>query len=119
MQATLVFGRHAKTQDLCSVRCFCELMAGYDEDQLSSALVVDYATSTFEQPLMQSVQRATFLYGTTGDEQKTREPFVLAFTSEGDAEKAREDLGGDLMSWEEVREVVSQLVTEEQTEEPR
>lgn len=111
MQVTLVFGRHAEALDLCSVRCFCELMEGFDEDQLRSVLVVDHATLALKQPLMQSVKRATFLYGTSGDEQKTREPYVLAFTSESDAEKAKEDLGGDLMNWEEVREVVVQLVT--------
>jgi hypothetical protein len=100
IKATEKIGNHSLAIDVCSLFCYAERLEDV-KGEVESILVLDSTTLKDDVPVMLSVGHATFLYGTTGDEQKTAKPFVLAFTSKKAAETARNTVGGELITWDD------------------
>lgn len=105
-------GNHSKKLDACSVFCFIEML----EDQRSEPSVVyvtDYETFDTDQHMPLVADQASYLYGcNSGDDEKTNTPYAYAFSSEKTATKFQEELGGELLDWDELVEAVTELTDE-------
>lgn len=111
VQAQVQVGRVKKVLDACSLFCLCEMLERY-EDEPGYIFVIDYATYGTENQRTVHAKLATYLYDTEGDEQEMHEPFTLAFSSKEDAKAYQEELGGEVMDWEAVREIFVELAAD-------
>ena len=117
VQAVIEIGDHRKGLDLCSVFCFCERMEDYDQEPLY-CLVLDYATyESDNEQLVLRADYATYLFDASGDEQKSHEPFIYAFSDEETAETYQSELGGEILDWESILEECTELAQEWEPEE--
>jgi len=110
--AFIELGNHVKKLDTCSIFCFIELL----EDQVKEPSVVyiaDYATFGTEDHIPLKADQAWFLFNCdSGDDQKINEPYTYAFASEDLAREYQDELGGELLSWDELVDKVRELTDE-------
>jgi nitrous oxide reductase accessory protein NosL len=111
VQAQVQVGRVKKVLDACSLFCLYEMLELY-EDEPDYIFVIDHATYGTENQRTAHAKLATYLYDTDGDEEKMHEPFTLAFSSKEDAKAYQEELGGEVMGWEAVREIFVELAAD-------
>lgn len=102
-------GRHVKKLDACSLFCFVEML----EDQVADPTVIyvaDYATFGTEDYIPLKADQAWYLYDCdTGDDQKTMKPYTYAFASEELAKQYQDELGGEVLNWDDVVEKIKAL----------
>jgi len=112
MMAYIEVGRHVKKLDACCLFCLIEML----EDQKyepSFIYVVDYATFDTDEQMPLDAFNAWYLYDCeVGDEEKSNCPYVYAFATEAIAEEYQEELGGEVLDWEDVVECVTELTDE-------
>jgi len=105
-------GNHSKKLDACSPFCFVEML----EDQVTEPdfiRVADYATFGTENHIPLTADQAWYLYDCdTGDEENTNQPYTYAFTSEDNAREYQQDLGGELLKWDDVVDKLTELTDE-------
>lgn len=101
IRAAEKIGRHLLDIDVCSVLCYAERLEDL-QGEIIALQVLDSTTVHDDVPLTLGAVKAVYLYGTTGNEEKTAKPFILAFANNKAAEEARKTVGGELMSWDDV-----------------
>lgn len=118
IRATLRIKRHDFSIDVCSWLCYAERLEE-GEYEVRSVQVPDYDTLEDEYPVILNATHASYLYGTSGDADKTSEPFVLAFASKRAAEKARETLEGELLDWDSLEARITALAEDYEPPQPK
>lgn len=117
-QAAVKVDRHTKTLDSCGLFCLLEQLEDYEEEPLWIQ-VVDYPSFGTDQQLVLRAKRAVYLYDAeSGNVEKTQPPFVYAFASDSDAEDYQDELGGELLEWEDVLEQLLDLTEEWEPDPP-
>jgi hypothetical protein len=117
IRATERIGKHGLEINVCSVFCYAERLEDL-KGEIISAQVVDSTTLEDEAPVMLSTGKAAYLYGTSGDAEKTAEPFILAFASKQAAESARKTTGGELLNWDDVLAKCQKLAADYEPPQP-
>ena len=117
-QAAVKVDQHTKTLDGCSLFCLLEQLEDYEEDPLWIQ-VLDYPSFGTDQQLALRAKQAVYLYDAeSGNVEKTQLPFIYAFSSEDTATEYQDELGGELLEWEQVLEQVLELTDEWEPEPP-
>ncbi|GEM_PF-2516134 len=117
-QAAVKIDRHTKTLDGCSLFCLLEQLEDYENEPIWIQ-VLDYPSFGTDEQLVLRAKHAVYLYDAeSGDVEKTQLPFIYAFASEDDAEGYQDELGGELLEWEQVLEQVLELTDEWEPDPP-
>lgn len=119
MQTAYRFGRRVVGYQVCSIFCYLEFIEDFSEREPESIRVVNYKSLDWEMVLYVNAQRAYYLFEVEGDDQKTQEPYAVAFASEKEAATAQEELGGEIMRFDELAELVKELTDEYEPEKPK
>jgi len=106
---SLKFSHTVKQYRVCSLFCYSEFMEDYPDKEPETVLIVNYATLDQDMPNQLNLAKATYLYDAEGDYEKSEEPHVYAFATEKQAEEAKEDLGGEVVSFEEAMKRIKKL----------
>lgn len=111
---TLVVGKHAERIQVCSPFCMCERLERYAqrEHEVQSPRIIDYTSLAAEEPRWVLLDNATFLDGIKGDAKRASEPLVAAFARKKVAQEQQAELGGELKTWDEVRNECVKLAGE-------
>ena len=117
MDVSYRFGKHVKIYKICSFFCYLEFIEDFSEHVPISTRAVNFSSWNQEGLLFINANRGYFLYGVEGDEQKTHEPYSVAFNTESQAETAQKELGGEIMRFEELVALVKKLTDEYEPEE--
>lgn len=117
IKATERIGKHGLDIDVCSLFCYAERLEDV-KGEITSTQVLDFTTLDDDAPVMLKASTATYLYGTSGDEEATAKPFILAFGSKKAAESARKIAGGELLSWDDVLAKCQKLAAEYEPPKP-
>lgn len=112
-------GNRDKTIHICSPLCCVQQMDARPNAEFKAIQVVDWRARGEVSPTMLMAQRAHFLVGIDGDEQKTREPYVAAFNSERLARAQIESLGGQLLDWDALLERCRKLAEDDDSQPAR
>jgi hypothetical protein len=117
-QAAVKIDRHTKTLDSCSLFCLLEQLEDYEDEPLWIQ-VMDYPSFDTDQQLVLRNTQAQYLYDAdSGSVEKTHLPFIYAFSSEDTAADYQDELGGELLEWDEVLEQVLELTEEWEPDPP-
>lgn len=119
MQTAYRFGRRVVGYRVCSIFCYLEFIEDFTEHEPESIRVVNYKSLDWEMVLYVNAQRAYYLYEVEGDDQKTHEPYAVAFANEKEAKTAQEDLGGEIMHFDELAELIKELTDEYEPGKPK
>lgn len=112
IELSMKFSHTVRSYRVCSLFCYGEFMEDYPDKEPESVMIVNHATLGDELPGRLRLEKARFLYDAEGDYEKTAEPFTYAFATEEQAEEAREELGGELLDYDEMLERITELTDE-------
>lgn len=115
----LRFKRIERTYQVCSLFCYCEFMEDYPGKEPERVQVVNHATLGAEFVQQLNAAKAHYLFDADGDEANNPPPHVYAFLTKEQAEEHQDELGGELMGWEEVHAKLTELASEFEPEPPR
>lgn len=117
---TLQIEKHADNILVCSPFCMCERLERYAqrEHQVISPQIIDYSTLEDEEPRWVLLKNATFLDGIKGDAKRASEPLVAAFARKKVAQEQQAQLGGELKTWDDVRQECVKLAQEYEPPKP-
>jgi len=98
----LDFGKRVKTVRVCGPFCLCERLERHPDVPPQDVLICAYKDHAKTDASMIYADKAVFLYGVRGDEKQAREPYVAGFATHSEAEDAKKQMGGEILSWDEV-----------------
>ncbi|MBN2081757.1 nitrous oxide reductase accessory protein NosL [bacterium] len=112
VMAYIEIGRHVKRLDACSLFCLVEMLED-QEYEPTFIYVTDYATFDTDEQMPLDALKAWYVYDCeTGDEEKSNCPYVYAFASEATAREYQDDLGGEVLDWEDTLARITELTDE-------
>jgi hypothetical protein len=109
---SLKFKHTVVSYRVCSLFCYSEFMEDYPDKEPETALIVDYATLDQELPNRLNLEKAVYLYDADGDYEKSEEPHVYAFATKKQAEEAEDELGGEVLTFDEAIKRIKKLTDE-------
>ncbi len=112
MATSYRFGRRVVSYQMCSMFCYLEFIEDFTEHEPENIRVLNFNSIDTEMRLSLNADRAWFLHGVEGNEQKVHEPYSVAFGTEREATAAQEELGGEIMRFGELAEIVKELTDE-------
>lgn len=94
----------------CSLFCLLEKLEDYeDKGEERTLQVVLYSDRDSTGAVMLVLDKAWFVYGIEGDDQKVHEPYMAAFRNERAAREAQKELGGEVINFDSAHERVKKL----------